>query len=698
MQRFLGRPLSSFWVACLFWLSVSSLLVPAAQAQSMAAGVSWKGHVDTNLGFSEFFAADHTYVLRFMPQFPNAYEGPFIAENGGGRLLIGQGDYAGSGTKLLLAVGSASRSYPVTLKAGEWHHLAVVATTSGSTRSFTVYLNGAALSSPLSVQSTDAQLPSGTLRFGKRTTGQTVNGRNAQFYGFLDDVAVFNRALSASEIQYLMTNVPQLTGSESGLLAGYTFNQGTLPAKLARPVTFQGSARRIAVSSNRSNAVDAPDLPLPTQQVEMTLPFKTGEAWLVIQGYDDAAGSHKGYASFCWDFVLADKPQNAVYPNGSDGAPLYTAAPGSVVTVDQSSVSGTGNRSNMIEIEQAPGELAGYLHIRKDSAEVSLGGTVTRGQKVALTGDTGVGVGAHHLHLATTDMRDGTAGFVTFPVVFSNYEVRDALGTWKRVFRGIPQPGQVVRVPANPTARYTAVWQRTTVGEHKVEGVRYADFRAAYDELWPEGWRLHQLQSYVVSGQVLYNAVWRPGTESEVQVYGWSYQDFRAKYDELYPQGWRLHLLQSYVVNNQVLYNAVWRPGTSGEVQVYGWSYQDFRAKYDELYPQGWRLHLLQSYVVNNQVLYNAVWRPGTSGEVQVYGWSYQDFRNKYDELWPLGWRLHLLQSYVLNGQVLYNAVWRPSTASEVQVYGWSYQDFRNKYDELWAQGWRLKLLDAYQP
>jgi lipopolysaccharide/colanic/teichoic acid biosynthesis glycosyltransferase len=94
-----------------------------------------------------------------------------------------------------------------------------------------------------------------------------------------------------------------------------------------------------------------------------------------------------------------------------------------------------------------------------------------------------------------------------------------------------------------------------------------------------------------------YNAVWRPGTTGEIQVYGWNYADYRAKYDELWPQGWRLYILQAYVLNGQVIYNAVWRPGTTGEIQVYGWNYADYRAKYDELWPQGWRLYLLDAFV-----------------------------------------------------------------------------------------------------
>jgi hypothetical protein len=97
---------------------------------------------------------------------------------------------------------------------------------------------------------------------------------------------------------------------------------------------------------------------------------------------------------------------------------------------------------------------------------------------------------------------------------------------------------------------------------------------------------------------VRYSAVWRPSTEGEIRVDGWAYEDYRAKYDELWPQGWRLKLIAPYVVDGQVLYTAVWRPSTEGEIQVDGWTYEDYRAKYDVLWELGWRLTLIAPYAI----------------------------------------------------------------------------------------------------
>jgi hypothetical protein len=250
---------------------------------------------------------------------------------------------------------------------------------------------------------------------------------------------VFTRSLSQTEIQSLPK---QLTGSENGLLAGYTFNQGSLPAKLARPVTLSGAAQQVAVSANRASATDAARLPLPTQHVEARLPFPPGEEWLVIQGYADPNGSHHGYAAFSWDFGLANKPCSSQYPYGSSGAPLYASAPGKVVTAHESEPAGTAT-SNLLELELAPNEIHGYLHIRQNGALVNLGNTVSRGQQVALTGSTGAS--CDHLHFATTDIPDAGLGLLTFPIAFSNYEVRGVDGAWRPVSRGIPKVGEVVR-------------------------------------------------------------------------------------------------------------------------------------------------------------------------------------------------------------------------------------------------------------
>ena len=260
--------------------------------------------------------------------------------------------------------------------------------------------------------------------------------------------------------------------------------------------------------------------------------------------------------------------------------------------------------------------------------------------------------------------------------------------------------GQIPGAADNTQGGTCSMTGYTSLGEIQDYGVPYAQYRSDYDRLWPQGWRLYALQSFVLqNGTVRYNAVWRPGNDAEIQVYGWAYADYRSKYDQLWLQGWRLYILDAYVLpGDDVRFNAVWRAGNSGEIQDYGVPYAQYRSDYDRLWPQGWRLYILQSYVLaNGTVLYNAVWRPGDSAEIQVYGWTYTDYRTEYDQLSLQGWRLYLLQSYVLpNGQVLYNAVWRPASHAEIQVDEWKYSHYRREYDQLWPYRWRLYILESY--
>ena len=513
----------------------------------MALACTWGGYADTDVDFTEFFGADHTVAARFMLQYPHAYTGPMLSVNGTGIYLVGQGNFAedppGAQTKLILRVGSTQATFPAVLVAGTWHHLAVVR--SGSV--LRLYLDGQQQGSPLTIPG-DGQ-PVGTLRLGKDTFNGTLDGGASQFYGLLDDVAVFTSALTQAEIGQL-AGAQHLTGTEQDLLAGFVFGYaplGFLPASLSRPLTLVSTASLRAVSPARDNAADAQQLPLPPTAL-LHLPFPEGEEIFIIQGYDQpAGGSHAGRAAFCWDFMLAGHPQS-----DSNGVAFRAAAPGAVNFVTQDATS--GGQTNFMTIKDADHEFGDYLHLRQNSAVVSAGDAVGFGQHLADIGDTGVAVGAYHLHFATTNLGESNknAGgqFVTVPAPMCNYEVSDDQGqTWREVIRGIPSNGQWVRRPVVDTpVRYTAVWHPSTAGEIQVYGWTYEDYRAKYDELWPQGLRLNLLSVYVVDGQVRYTAVWHPSTAGEIQVYGWTYEDYRAKYDAVWDVGWRLKLLDAFVL------------------------------------------------------------------------------------------------------------------------------------------------------
>ena len=132
-----------------------------------------------------------------------------------------------------------------------WRHVAVVVQ-DGTAQ---VYLDGVASAAAQGVGSLTA---SGPLIFGrKRDELGNVGDTLTQFFGLIDDVAVFDRPLAATEVAALAA-VPGLTGSETGLVAGWTFDAplGGLPPVLSQPFSFDGPAYVTNVSGTLDNVAD----------------------------------------------------------------------------------------------------------------------------------------------------------------------------------------------------------------------------------------------------------------------------------------------------------------------------------------------------------------------------------------------------------------------------------------------------------
>ena len=200
--------------------------------------------MDTDIQFSSFKDGDYSLTARFLPQFPNAFDGPIIAENGSGTFAVGQGNYdrGGDQTNLFVQIGSNYQSFPVALGAGSWYHLALVGKKGRESFTYTLYLNGNALSPNFTVPIAD--LPDGTIRLGKRTRGKTINTHDAQFFGLIDDVGVVDKSLSNQEIQTLAAGTYAFTGNESGLIAAIPFDGTSSAAVFQTNAQLKGGGHR----------------------------------------------------------------------------------------------------------------------------------------------------------------------------------------------------------------------------------------------------------------------------------------------------------------------------------------------------------------------------------------------------------------------------------------------------------------------
>src|SRR4051812_29546369 len=74
--------------------SWAHLSIPDA-SDNLCAAFGWRGYVDTDLKFSEFFSRNHTIAARFMIQYPRSYQAPILSLNGEGDYTVAIAKYGG---------------------------------------------------------------------------------------------------------------------------------------------------------------------------------------------------------------------------------------------------------------------------------------------------------------------------------------------------------------------------------------------------------------------------------------------------------------------------------------------------------------------------------------------------------------------------------------------------------------------------
>lgn len=152
--------------------------------------------------------------------------------------------------------------------------------------------------------------------------------------------------------------------------------------------------------------------------ITYSLPFPDGIRSRVGQGYNGGF-THSGNLKYSIDFSLPI------------GTPIHAARKGTVVSLVKKYTEGgirkdLLSKANYVMIQHEDGTIANYAHLKKEGVVVSVGETVTEGQLIGYSGNTGYSQGPHlhfEVHKPTKDSQ-----IITLPTYFrTQYSDRETL-------------------------------------------------------------------------------------------------------------------------------------------------------------------------------------------------------------------------------------------------------------------------------
>ncbi|MBI2521003.1 MAG: M23 family metallopeptidase [Bdellovibrio sp.] len=137
---------------------------------------------------------------------------------------------------------------------------------------------------------------------------------------------------------------------------------------------------------------------------DYVLPYSVGDSHEVSQG-NCSAYSHFGKDRYAYDFLM---------PIGTN---LVAARAGEVIAVVENFTDGNGcPDENHVKIRHSDGTIGAYLHLTVNGSLVSVGDTVTQGQSIATSGNTGCSTDPHLHFVVFLDSAEKDS----VPVTFSN--------------------------------------------------------------------------------------------------------------------------------------------------------------------------------------------------------------------------------------------------------------------------------------
>ncbi len=325
--------------------------------------------------------------------------------------------------------------------------------------------------------------------------------------------------------------------------------------------------------------------------------------------------------------------------------------------------SGQPCTNNYVWIEHANGEWTKYSHMQTDSttkkANLKVGQFVKAGTYLGDEGKVGCASG-NHLHFEVGFPR------ATDPIETIGGFLKDN-GDSKRNL--IPRicgiDGGIFVSGGSYDARDVPGNIKSGSAEASYHGVPARDYQCMVDQAVSAGYRLEWVDGFDFKGDTFFNVVFRPDKgETWSARHNLSGAQYQVEFDKHKAAGFRLKQVDSYLVGNQVRYAAIFVKDGGPEVAAYhGLPAAEHQKRIDELTAGPWRPKNISVVSINGERFYTALYEKENIGSYEAKSFlTSEEYQKLSDENKQKGRQLAYLNAYEHNGQPRFSAIWNSST------------------------------------
>jgi hypothetical protein len=355
-----------------------------------------------------------------------------------------------------------------------------------------------------------------------------------------------------------------------------------------------------------------------------------------------------------------------------------------------------------------------YAHLQKGSLNPKLtskGKTVKKGDFLGNAGNSGNSTGPHlHMHIKTYKNDNEPEGGTFRPLLFntgyvigqSHYQKPGSNVKWSKLDKlGIPglkdtacfiSPDEV-----HPYCAYPTNW-----GEVCRFKVPAGSYQKEFDKIWTCGYYPVWVDGFNIGSKTYFNVIFRPAKNvqwvARHNMDGAKYQEEFNKWDKA---GYRLININSYLMSGKLRYAAVWVKGGAKGLAYHGRTLAWHESNFEKHWKAGWVPINITCVYTSKNTYVTALWeKKKTGGFYAIPNMTLQAFKDAFDKYTNKEkFKLVYLDAYMKNGKPLLSGIWyknAPDYNSWWEKFFLTDAEFQAHYTSFLKQGYLTRCIAGY--